>query len=523
VTSELAQHTLARLQQALRTRETASLPEVIKLIEELSLRAFSISVAELAEIIGRDTLVTAKVIQAANTFGFNPFGQPVTTVTQAIQVVGFNKVRNLALSMLLLEGAGTGGSEGQRESAALALCSGIIAQSLATRHPGHDAEQAFVFACLRHYGRLLLASFLPEEFERVRQRPVDRSEPEAFRDVFGLTPTDVTLHVLAGARLPRPLLRCLQDHPPSHFHGVAASPEDELTALVTFSGALGEALLSPRNDPAQFASAAQVLRERFATRLGLEPDAVPTLLAAVDQNLRTFSRSYGVSTAIGALTRLEERRRAAAAAPPPPSAPAPDALDTALPLSSLATTAAPVAPAEAPPPAIDAAAVLTDALVTLAALAAGDAPPGTPPTERILVQAVRDAFGLADCIHFSATDTGAFAADEGCSALFAEIRGRPLITAGTRDVPGICLARREDVLIRDTRDEKLRPFLPPWLEDGGPVRSFILLPVQDSAGVAGLLLGVRGLGAPLAPNARELQLLKALRQQAVALRRARRG
>ena len=103
--SPLASQTIARIQQSLRTNEAASLPEVIKLIEELSSRAFSISVQELADLISRDTMVTAKVIQSANTFGYNPFGQTVTTVTQAIHVVGFNKIRNLALSMLLIEKA----------------------------------------------------------------------------------------------------------------------------------------------------------------------------------------------------------------------------------------------------------------------------------------------------------------------------------------------------------------------------------------------------------------------------------
>ena len=51
--SPLASQTIARIQQALRSKEAASLPEVIKLIEELSDRAFSISVQELADLIQR--------------------------------------------------------------------------------------------------------------------------------------------------------------------------------------------------------------------------------------------------------------------------------------------------------------------------------------------------------------------------------------------------------------------------------------------------------------------------------------
>ena len=49
----------------------------------------------------------------------------------------------------------------------------------------------------------------------------------------------------------------------------------------------------------------------------------------------------------------------------------------------------------------------------------------------------------------SGTLGGAYAARAGVGDLLGQIRGRPVIDAGRRDVFGICLTRREDVLIRD--------------------------------------------------------------------------
>ena len=91
--------------------------------------------------------------------------------------------------------------------------------------------------------------------------------------------------------------------------------------------------------------------------------------------------------------------------------------------------------------------------------------------------------------------------------------------AGRRDVFGICLTRREDVLIRDTSDPKLRAFLPEWLMGEGTVRSFILLPLVGEAGVFALIVGTRNGTEPIQLSSREVQLLKALRQHLTAARR----
>jgi HD-like signal output (HDOD) protein len=60
------------INNALEKRQVAGVPEVIHLIQELSTKAFSITIKELAEIISQDVAVTAKVISAANTVGYNP-------------------------------------------------------------------------------------------------------------------------------------------------------------------------------------------------------------------------------------------------------------------------------------------------------------------------------------------------------------------------------------------------------------------------------------------------------------------
>ena len=525
--SPLANQTIARIQQSLRTNEAASLPEVIKLIEELSSRAFTISVQELADLISRDTMVTAKVIQAANTFGFNPFGHTVTTVTQAIQVVGFNKIRNLALSMLLIEKAlHSSQSEALRESAALALCSGLFAQALSSIHPEQDPEQAFVFACLRHYGRLLLTTFLGEEFKKVQQRPVDETEAEACRRIIGLTPLELTHRLFEDSRLPRTILRCLQDVPPALLTQPSSTPEERLTAITHFSACLGEIVVSSRISSGSFAEEAEKLRASFGSTLNLTQDAIGVLMKVVDQNIRSFTKTYGAkSVSTGVIQRIGERAANVELLPPLPSATSAAPANAAS-AQTPATTPAQGATASAgtknespAPPSTDTTGLLTECLIGLTELSVATVV-DVPAMDMYAITAIRGAFELQDCLLFERDSDGkTYTAELGIGALLELVRGRPVVGIDRRDVFGICLTRREDVLIRDTTDPKIRPFLPEWLLAAGSIGSIILLPLQNKSGAIGLIVAARTGRQPIQLSARELQLLKAIRQHLVTARR----
>jgi hypothetical protein len=61
--------------------------------------------------------------------------------------------------------------------------------------------------------------------------------------------------------------------------------------------------------------------------------------------------------------------------------------------------------------------------------------------------------------------------------------------AAERSVFGVSLARREVVLIHDTADANLLPYLPPWFRQAErPPAAFALLPLLGPASPTGLLL-----------------------------------
>ena len=107
---------------------------------------------------------------------------------QAIHTVGFEKIRNLTVALLLLENAESSGSGNLAPSvAALALASGLMAQTMVEKTGTGDPDQAFVCTALRNYGRLLLANFIPDRYRQAQELAVKAGWDAACRQVFGLT------------------------------------------------------------------------------------------------------------------------------------------------------------------------------------------------------------------------------------------------------------------------------------------------------------------------------------------------
>ena len=168
-TEDLAQKTITTIDRALKSGQVTSMPELVRIIRALSSDEGRVSLSELADLINQDQTVLMRVVAAANTFGYNPSGMEITSVTGAIHAIGFTRVRTLAMSLLLHDHAElTVSPAEQRQMANISLCSGMIAQITAESSPLISPQLAFLCASLRNFGPLLLRTFLTQPGARAR-------------------------------------------------------------------------------------------------------------------------------------------------------------------------------------------------------------------------------------------------------------------------------------------------------------------------------------------------------------------
>lgn len=294
--SPLAEKTIKHVSSQLETGEAAGLSEIVELIQHLSTNAFETSVGELATSIGKDVVVTAKVIAAANTIGYNPLGTPVSTITQAIHVIGFNKIRQLAVSLLLVENANRRLNPNEkREIAALALCSGLMAESIMTERGTCSPEHAFICASLRNYGRLLMTTFMIDDYRRAKELSQNTSEDEAFRNIFGLTPLELGHHLLKSANLPDPILKSLRNVTAEAIKDAAENPDMQLLALADLSVKACELALRSDVSAQEFSFRAAALASRSGKIFGLDASGLLGALSSTGQQLSEFANSFGLS------------------------------------------------------------------------------------------------------------------------------------------------------------------------------------------------------------------------------------
>jgi eukaryotic-like serine/threonine-protein kinase len=465
VSSPRADQTIEHVNAAIQSGRLASVPELLKVVQTIAHAESVLSVSELADLIKKDSAVLTRVIAVANSLGYNPSGIKIVTVFDAVHVLGFNCVRRLAMTLLLMEHAGRASSTAeQREMAATSLCSGLIAQVAAEQMTLLDPEEAFVCAALRNFGRLVLGVVMSEEFHEARLRAErDGNDDEVFRDVFGLTPLDLGYELLKSSTLPEPILNAIRDLPATALENVA-SGERQLAQLARFSLEMSQMALDPKIDASAFSAASFELMQRFSGALPALPGIFRDLLGRTEEQLRKMARGLGNDSLDRyGLDRLRSRARGSNL----PSRPPTQATPTARVPSAAEPTAAPI----------------EDACDML------ERGGNRHNAMRLALNAMNTALAPRDVVH-CALDVarGEFVLDHGYGPLTEALRGRVLFRRSERNVFLLCHARLENVVVRDATDPTLLPHLPAWLRGANAPKSFVLLPVQHQGRAHGVIL-----------------------------------
>lgn len=471
--SARARLTIGRIQEALQTSETASVTQVIELIETITAQSDTISVAALSEVIARDLTTMFKVIRMANTLAFNPEGTPITTISQAIHVVGFEKIRTLAVSLLLLENAERRScSEESRGVAAIALASGLTAQTLAAGVPGCDPEQAFVCGALRSYGKLLLTTFLTKEYRQAESLSTQVPIDDAYREVFGLTPAQLGLELLEQLRIPSEILDRLRVTSAELSSIRTLGPNEALTFTSEFGLRFCELIASPATDQTNIEAQIIQLARQFSKVVSQEPAALVNLLHQINRRLQSFSMVHGAG---GAFSSPFMRK-----------------------LQRLST---PVAKATEPhasneqEPAIHARleeecrSCFLRGMSQITELLAQDSI-DLDSVWDVAAHTIKAGLKLRLCwVLYQNPATTQYYGHFPKGQTLAALQNRPLLSGDQKSVFDLCLARGEAVLIQNPQDSKIQPFLPDWFKPMVQSGSFVLLPVKDRQGVFAIISG----------------------------------
>jgi serine/threonine protein kinase len=284
----------------MRMQRRGDFPAFVQNVGEVSKRAdfeSSFSAQQLGASILKDYALTAKLLRIVNSAYASRFGGKIYSIQHAIVILGFERVRQLALSISLFKNQGDKNhAERISESAISSLVSGEIARQLHVGVDLDDPEQAVICTMFRNLGRHLVLVYLPESFDRIEALMAQEnlSLNSASERVLGISMHKLGVGIAERWRLPQRMIQAMAVIP--ERSGKLHREEDRLSALAAFSNQLCE-IIGLDLDSASRADALNTLTSRYRHLISIRAEEMTELLRAVQESFEQRYRSLlGSST-----------------------------------------------------------------------------------------------------------------------------------------------------------------------------------------------------------------------------------
>lgn len=472
------------------------------------------SVHELASFLLNDVALTQKVLRLANTVCYRTAsGAPVSTITRAIFLLGFETVKTSALAMLLVDGMK--GRKGQhvRNELSFALCASVIGREMARRTHFKDAEEAAVAALFKNIGRLLVAAHDHKLYGEISALAESTPMPPALAStrVLGCSFDALAEAVLRGWNIPESIVHSLSPLP-----GGALKPAktrgEWMQQVAAFSASLAT-MMSRASDASRAAQGAALL-VRFGAALNLDAESLAELVASVADESAALTSNSDIVFA-------EEEEEVAApqqsvSPAEPASAPAaPDPLADFLMAHPAQPSSSECHPSGKPMQARELLMAGAQAMSEMIAAGAGN----LNDLMLLALETLYTGMGFRYAtICLRDVKTGLYKSRLALGAATPRLqKGFAFAASGSKDLFFLALKNNADLLISDASTMKIASLLPVWHRTMLPeARSFIILPLVVNGSPIGYFYADRAVMAPEGITPEETALIKMIKGQVIA-------
>jgi len=276
--------------------ESSHLPTMPAVAKELlSISEWeNVDLDKVATIISKDVSLSSKILSVVNS-PYYGFPHQISTISQALVILGLRATRSLTLSFSLLKV-----SPRQRTSQfdyagfwMRSLNTAIAAQELALFTGHGNEEEAFLAGLLQDIGVMVIARCAPEEYGPVLENSRDKLAPpiEMEKATLGVSHVEVAKQLFDKWNLPPSLCTpVLYHHAPEE-----AKRADEHAMLSiriqSFAGRVGEWLYSFDSDNTSL----KELRDLASDFFDITPRELEALMYRVDSRIEEMSDLFDLS------------------------------------------------------------------------------------------------------------------------------------------------------------------------------------------------------------------------------------
>ncbi|NND67903.1 MAG: HDOD domain-containing protein, partial [Halioglobus sp.] len=215
------------LSLVLKSDTLPSLPSVASKLVALT-KAEDTTLSDVADLISQDIGMSTKILKVSNS-AFYSFPQQITSIQQAVSMLGTKAVQSLVLSFSFMSMNKVKGDSLFDFDAFLkrALTSASVSKLIMGKLSDEDSEEVFLVGLLQNLGELILACTLPQEYNQVIEKMNGGAMEQcaAEREVFGTDHCYIGYEVAKQWNFPSSIvLPMFHHHDPKSYSGA-----DEIT------------------------------------------------------------------------------------------------------------------------------------------------------------------------------------------------------------------------------------------------------------------------------------------------------
>ena len=262
--------------------ELPALAAVVQDLHRLTLGHTS-SVQQLADVLLRDAALTSKVLRIGNSVYYNPSQEPIRTISRAIVLIGFDNVRQIGLSVSLIDGLLARSSREQlAELLAQSFHAAVQARNIAGYVLSRSDEEVFIAALLHNVGELAFwgcAGETADELASALAQPGVNAD-DVVMDLLGTSFRQMSLALVKSWSLGDTVSLALQ----------ASSQHDPAVKAVMLGAKISQAALEGWDSATM-----ESLVGQLASFIGVTPqEAMQQVLASAEETVK-MAATFGAS------------------------------------------------------------------------------------------------------------------------------------------------------------------------------------------------------------------------------------
>lgn len=243
------------------------------------------TVNAVSAIILRDLSLTTQILKVVNSVFYQTHARQVHTVSSAVMILGFEHLRDLAVGLRLFENFRKSNLSYLKQLIVLSFLTAIQAQEMARNDPYLKAEEVFITALLFNIGELIVAYYLPREYQQIiALKDKGWDSAAAAENVLQVSMETVGLAILKDWNFPASMLKRL-----SFLHSelrTGADAETRLWKMIKGAFVLSKNLMDPQTAPSE----RRQHEERVCRVLGLNRQTLTRSLTASKKRLHDITQ-----------------------------------------------------------------------------------------------------------------------------------------------------------------------------------------------------------------------------------------